>query len=323
VETTRGNTVKAMIDQAAEKLAHAGVENSLFEAQVLLAHVLGGERALLPLRFREAVGPEEVGQFEAMLKRRIGREPLQHITGQQEFMSLTFKVDPRALIPRPETEHAVEHALERLKELQRQAEGADLPLVADIGTGSGAIAISLSWWAPPPGCQVWATDISPAALDLARENADSILGAESRRRIKFLEGSLLTPLTQQAGLTPGALDIVISNPPYIADEELADLQPEVRDFEPRLALAGGADGLGIYPDLIAQAERWLRPGGWLILEIGYTQADAVVTLLRRHLHLEGVIRDYGGRNRVVVGRKTPLAADFEGSRRDSADGRQL
>ncbi len=201
-----------------------------------------------------------------MIARRQLAEPLQYITGEAEFYGLTLGVTPDVLIPRPETEHLVEKAVELGRELR-------FPRILDVGTGSGAIAIAIAH--ALPAAQVSATELSKDALALARINAERI-GLASR--IRFIQADLLNPLTD-ADEAGGPFDIIVSNPPYVPESDRATLDPEVRDHEPSLALFAGHDGLSVYRRLIPEAFAALSEGGWLAMEIGFGQSEAVASLL--------------------------------------------
>lgn len=237
-------------------LEERGVTNARLEAEWLLCAATGMDRVGLYLNFDKPLNEEELARYRSMVARRGRREPLQHILGTQEFCGMEFEVSADALIPRHDTETLVEEALKRCPNART---------VLDIGTGSGCIAIALA--RRLPDARVTAVDISPAALALARSNAQ-----RNGAAIEFLPGSLCEPV---AGRT---FDLIVSNPPYIPSSDIETLEPEVRDFDPRLALDGGADGLDIYNKLIPSARRCLNPGGWLLVEIGIGQQDAVSDL---------------------------------------------
>lgn len=284
-------SVRDLILHGAAYLEARGVPAARFDAQVLLARTLGVSRSDLLLR-RDAPAPEPAGpRFEELLRRRGERVPLQYLTGVQEFWSLEFEVSPAVLIPRPETELLVEEALRRA--------GGPAPRVADIGTGSGNLAVAIAH--DLPQAQVLATDISPEALEVARRNAAR---HQTAGRIRFLLGDLVRPL--ESVVEPGSLDLLVSNPPYVSEAELAALQPEVRDYEPRAALVPpGGQTWALYPALLDAAGRFLRPGGHAILELSGTGADGVATLMagRDGLELAMVRPDYSGLPRVLVVRR--------------------
>ncbi|HEU5180174.1 MAG TPA: peptide chain release factor N(5)-glutamine methyltransferase [Candidatus Polarisedimenticolia bacterium] len=283
--------VRDLILHGAAYLESRGVPGARFDAQVLLARTLGVSRSDLLLR-RDAIAPEASrGRYEELLRRRGGRVPLQHLTGVQEFWSLEFEVGPAVLIPRPETELLVEEALRRA--------GGPAPRLADIGTGSGNLAVALA--RELPSAAVLATDISEAALEVARRNAARHGTAE---RIRFLLGDLARPL--EGVVEPGSLDLLLSNPPYVSETELASLEPEVRDHEPRAALVPpGGQTWALYPALLEAASRYLLPGGHVILEISGTGADGVAPLMagRDGFELVMVRPDYSGLPRVLVARR--------------------
>jgi release factor glutamine methyltransferase len=228
------------------------------DAELLLMRCLGRDRAWLLTHSDELLTPAQATQYEQWIARRARYEPIQYITGEQEFYGLTFHVTPAVLIPRPETEHLVEAALARIPH--------DAPSrIADIGTGSGAIAIALAHTLPQ--ANVTALDLSPAALSIAQENA-SRLGVS----VHFLESDLLQAVSGEH------FDIIVSNPPYVPESEI--LEPQVRDYEPATALYAGANGLDIYERLIPQAHAALKPRGWLLMEIGHGQREALAALLK-------------------------------------------
>lgn len=269
------------------RLEAAGVDGADLDARLLLEHATGIARASLLARSREPLPPLAGVRYEQLLADRERRVPLAYLTGEREFWSLRLAVDRRVLIPRPETETLVERALERLEPGAR---------VADVGTGSGSIALALA--TERGDLAIWAVDRSAAALEVARANAAAHGLLE---RITFLEGDLLSPLLGLAG----TFDAVVANPPYIPTGELANLEPEVRDHEPRAALDGGPDGLAVIARLVTEAPRLLRTGGWLLLEIGADQAPETRILLERDGAFERITveRDLAGHERVVAARR--------------------
>jgi release factor glutamine methyltransferase len=231
------------------------------DAELLLRHVLKLERAALLARWKKHVDEPDVEQYTALLQRRLAGEPVQYITGEAEFYGMTIRVTPDVLIPRPETEHIVEKVIELAPLFPR-------PRIVDVGTGSGAIAIAIAHeW---PKAQVTAIDLSPSALEIARDNGRS-LGVAGR--IRLLCGDLFAPVAGER------FDFVVSNPPYVAQSDRSSLAVEVRDYEPELALFAGEDGLEVYRRLIPAAHKALDDGGWVVLEIGYGQSEAVRELL--------------------------------------------
>jgi release factor glutamine methyltransferase len=231
------------------------------DAELLLLHIIKCDRAFLLTHSDTKLTAEQAEQYAGWLRRRGAHEPIQYILGEQEFFGLTFAVTPDVLIPRPETEHLVEALLARVRH-DRQLR------IADVGTGSGAIAVALAHALPQ--AQVTALDISEAALAIARRNADTHGVAE---RVRFLKSDLLSAVAGEQ------FDAIISNPPYVAEVDRDLLEPQVRDYEPEIALFGGSSGLDVYGCLIPQAHEALKPGGWLLMEIGLGQRKALARLL--------------------------------------------
>jgi release factor glutamine methyltransferase len=265
-----------------EYLAGKGVENARLEAEWMLCAATGLDRVGLYLNFERPLNDAELAAFRAMVARRAKREPLQHILGTQEFFGLEFEVTPDVLIPRHDTETLVTEALLHMPGAQS---------VLDIGTGSGCIAVALA--KQLPHAKVAAIDISAAALEVARRNAD-----RNGVTIEFLAGSLLEPVAGRR------FDLIVSNPPYIPSADIALLEPEVRDHEPLGALDGGRDGLDAYRPLIPAALASLNPGGWLLVEVGIGQAAEVAALFRQGGFEETfTARDPGAIERVVGGRR--------------------
>lgn len=252
------------------------------DAELILAHVLRCDQAALLTHPERILTTQEAEQFDALLKRRLAFEPVQYLTGTQEFFGLLFEVSPDVLIPRPETEHLVETVLERF------GREANLRIV-DVGTGSGAIAVAIAH--ALPRSQVTAADLYPPALEIARRNAERHGVID---RVTLLQSDLLAA----AGST--AFDVVVSNPPYIAEGEV--LEPQVANYEPRSALYAGPTGLEIYQRLIPQARTVLKPRGWLIMEIGYGQDAALGALLGGWCEVS-FIPDLQGIARVVQAQK--------------------
>lgn len=281
-------TPEPLLRPALRRLAAAGIpeDEARAEARLLLAHALGVSREELRLRPDRALTEQEAARFDDLIARRERREPLAYLTGSREFYGLPFLVSSAVLIPRPETEFVVEAAL-------RHIAGSPAPRIADVGTGSGCIAVTVAVHAP--GARVWAIDLSPAALAVAAGNAARHGVAE---RLTFLQGDLLVPLAPFA-----PFDAIVSNPPYIAPGEIAALPPEVRDWEPRAALTtGDEDALLAYRRIAEDAPALLSPGGLLAVEVGQGQAEAVADLWRG-VDLEEIaaIADYAGIARVVTG----------------------
>jgi len=279
-----------LLDQGATRLQAAGIATARLDAELLLRHVLGWERADVIARGSEEVPDAALALFEGAIAQRALRRPLQHLTGHQAFWKHDFIVTPDVLIPRPETELLVETALEVIRDVRT-------PVVVDVGTGSGCIALSLA--AERPDARVHATDLSPAALLVAQGNA-SRLRLESK--VTFHEGDLLDALGTEAG----AVDLVVSNPPYVSAEEWATLEPEVRDHDPRLALVPPEGVAGRYGRLFASAARRLRAGGGCVVEIGQEQEDMVAREARAAgLEVVEVRPDLRGIPRALVARRPP------------------
>lgn len=262
-----------------------GMETPRLDAEVLLSHVLKKERIYLYVHFDEPLETGELAEYRELVKRRIQHVPVAYLTGNREFMGLEFEVTPAVLIPRPETELLVQTAIEGLREVEGEK------LFADIGTGSGAICLSVLHYVP--GARGETVDISAEALKIAEKNG-ARLGVSDR--IEFHEGDLLEPLKGRR------FHAVLSNPPYIPNGDIEGLAREVRDAEPRLALEGGSDGLDFYRRLSREAPDFLEKDGFLAMEIGIDQAQPI----RRMLETEGwtskleVYKDLAGIERVVV-----------------------
>ena len=284
-------TAADLVSEAAGALAAAGRPEPERDAALLLGHVLGVDRAALHARPQRAVDDAAAGRFRALVARRVAREPLQYLTGLQEFWSLPFRVTPAVLIPRPETEGI----LETLFALDLPPE----PLLLDLGTGSGCLAVAAA--RERPRARVVATDVSEAALEVARGNARALGVGE---RIAFRHGDLFAALTPEEGAV--RFDAILSNPPYIGAAELDTLEPEVREHEPREALSPGADGLAVHRRIVAEAPDHLAPGGHLLVEIGMGQGDAVQALYAAQLRLRltRLRADLAGIPRVAVSRTT-------------------
>jgi release factor glutamine methyltransferase len=256
------------------------------DSEGLLMHVLGRDRAYLYSRPELELSCTELNQYHELLERRSSGEPLQYITGRQEFWGLNLLVTPDVLIPRPETEHAVEAAVELMRGIQS-------PRIVDVGTGSGCIALALA--SELAQAKIEAVDISADALAVAEENAQRLGVAD---RIAFSRGDLLDGFLAEGP----TFDMVVSNPPYVGETEADKLQAEVRDHEPHCALFGGVEGLDIYRRLVPQAQRVLKNGGWLVMEIGFSQEKSVRELLRDWSEVRSV-PDLQGIPRVVIARR--------------------
>jgi len=270
-----------VLKRATDYLERHGIESPRETAEALMMVVLRTDRAGLYSRNEDLDG-REARVFGLAICQRASGTPLQHLTGERAFRRITLEVRPGVFIPRPETEVLVSVALDELG-------GEDAPVVVDVGTGTGAVALAIK--EERPDAKVFATDMSPEAVDLARANA-ARLGLD----VTVLEGDLLHPLPEELR---GWVDLVVSNPPYVTEDEYGDLPQEVR-AEPRLALVGGIE---VYERLAGESLRWLRDGGTLALETGALQGPQVVDVLSPAFHDVRVERDLAGRDRVVVGRR--------------------
>jgi release factor glutamine methyltransferase len=305
--------VRAALKEGMARLRAAQVPSHTLAAELLLMHTMGRDRAWLYAHPEELLEPGAAEKYFALVARRAAGEPTQYLTGKQEFWGLEFEVTPAVLIPRPETEHVVEVALERLGargiKIRLDTGEPSAPLrVADVGTGSGCLAVALA--RELSHAEIFATDISGAALEVARRNAARHGVAN---RLHFLQTNLLealvgSPLATSRSLAlsesegPLAFDLVVSNPPYVARIEAAALPREVREHEPATALFGGATGIEIYARLIEQAGALLRPGGILVLELGYSAADQVRSLVtaQRAWVNTSITNDLAGIPRVLA-----------------------
>jgi release factor glutamine methyltransferase len=274
-------TIRELIDVSAAWLAARGIEGARVDCELLLAHALSEKRLALYLDMDRPLSDAERDAFRPLLARRGRFEPVAYILGTREFYSLPFKVTPDVLVPRPDTEVLVDRALERLGE---DAEG----LVLDIGTGSGCIAVAVA--KERPGVRVIATDVSARALAIAEENARANDVAD---RVELREGDALAPVRQERGALA-----LLSNPPYIREDEREGLMPDVRDHEPAVALFGpGADGLDVHRRILDGAAALVSPGGFVLLEAGFEQGPALAALEHPGLDAAQLYRDLAGRQR--------------------------
>jgi release factor glutamine methyltransferase len=288
-------TIGELLKTTAKYLKEKRIESPRLTAEVLLAHELGMDRVGLYLQFEKPLTEKELSGYRDLVRRRVRGEPLQYVTGVQEFWSMAFEVGPGVLIPRPETELLVEQGLACAKE-DRTDEGY-LHRLLDLGTGSGIIAVSLA--KELPEWDVWATDISTEALHMAQINAEKH-GVHGR--IRFRQGDLFDAVRGE-GRT---FAIIVSNPPYVEEEEYGVLPPEVREHEPRTALAGGPGGMTYVARILREAPDFLIPNGWLLVEMAPGQTERAMKIAEetRCYGEARRIRDYSGRHRVVCVRRS-------------------
>jgi release factor glutamine methyltransferase len=285
-------TIRRVLQWTREEFTRRDIENPRLDAEVLLGHALSLTRMQLYLDLERPLSPAELSGYRALVKRRSAREPVSHIVGRREFWSRPFAVTADTLAPRPETEHLIELALEHRK----RALAATFPLaVLDVGTGTGCLAITLKLeW---PDAAVTAVDLSPKALEVARQNATA-LGAD----VAFLLGDLDAPLPADA-----RFHMVVSNPPYLTESEWEDAPPEVKQHEPRLALVGAdADGLGHHRALAQRVWPRLLPGGLMLVELGHQQGASARALWATAVGDRGevsLVQDLEKRDRVIVARR--------------------
>ena len=286
-------TLRDLVLAARARLAAAGIEanEAAMDAALLARHALGWDLARFIAHETETAPEGIAAAFESVVGRRERREPMSAITGRREFWGLEFEVGPEVLAPRPETEIIIEEALACLAQTRPDPGPAGRPLLVDVGTGSGCLAVCLA--RECPGAKVIATDVSPGALAIAARNAQRHGVGD---RIEFRQTSLLDGVG-------GPATLVVSNPPYIPTDDIAGLPPEVRVWEPRQALDGGPDGLAVVRELIAAAPTVLAPGGWLIMEFGYGQQQGVEDVMRTSpLELVRITKDLQQIPRTLVAR---------------------
>ena len=307
-EDTRSQTwtVLALLRWTTGHFKDHGIPSPRLDAEVLLAHVLQIRRLDLYLEFEQPVMSAERARYRELISRRVSeRVPVSILVGEKEFWSRSFQVSADVLTPRPDTETLVEAALDRMSDLKRSYR------VLDLGTGSGAIALSLAL--ERPQAQITATDLSPAALQIARQNAEELQVGQS---VEFVEGSLFEPLSAMQ------FDLVVSNPPYLAEKDSADLPAEL-NHEPPMALFGGEDGYRVLEPLAAEAIQWLSPGGWLLLELDPAQTERVSGwLLDSGLGEVKALRDLAGRERVMVARRPSEREELEPTPLESESGKR-
>ncbi len=274
-------------------LKDKGIENPRLCAEVLLSHQLSNNRIDLYLELDRPLNEPEIEGYRSLVRRRLKREPLHYITGRQEFWSLEFSVNSSVLIPRPETECLVEEAIKLTK--KGLLPNSDHPRVLDMGTGSGAIAVSLA--KELEDCQLWASDISFDALTVAKGNAGRY---DLNGRIKFCQGDIWSPFSSSFSL----FDLIISNPPYISEGSFKNLAPEISLYEPRIALSGRENGM-YFIEKIIQGGPYLKPGGWLLIEMDPHQTYKALELIKAQKSFDHQerLKDYRGNYRIVKARK--------------------
>ena len=275
-------TIGAILKWSEQYFGSHGADTPRLDAEVLLSYLLGQKRIFLYVHFDQPLTAEELARYREMVKRRAAGEPVAYICGEKEFMGLAFKVTPAVLVPQPDTETLVEAAIERLK-------GKENARIADVCTGSGAIALALVHYMSESS--VATTDISAEALAVAKENAEALGLSE---RVEFFVGDLLAPISGKT------FDAIVSNPPYIPSADIDGLPREVR-AEPKLALDGGADGLDFYRRLVGESAALLNDGGFLAVECGDTQAGAIVEMAATGgFGKTEIVRDLADKERVVI-----------------------
>jgi len=281
-----------LIRWADEFFRGKGLATPRLDAEVLLAETLGMDRVGLYTHFDQPLQTEELARFKKLIRRRLQHEPVAYIIGQREFWSLTFKVTPDVLIPRPETEILVAEALKVFSGPEQTERNFR---ILEIGTGSGAISVALA--KELPAALLVATDLSEKALSIAQENA---LRHGVHQRIHFLQGDLFHPLAEGS-----AFELIITNPPYIAHDDFPSLPPEVRDFEPRVALDGGKDGLTFFRKVLPRVGEFLRPEGWFLAEIGAGQEQKIRQIAQENREFISCdfVPDLSGIKRVFKARK--------------------
>ena len=290
----RSWTIKDLLEVTSNYLQEKGVDSPRLSAEVLLALQLKVNRVKLYLNFDQPLHEREVAAYRELIKRRLNREPIQYITGIQEFWSLDFAVGPQVLIPRPETELLVEQLLS-LRDEKRLTKNKDLRIL-DLGTGSGVLAIVIA--REFGEASVWASDVSAEALTLAKMNARKH-GVEDR--IEFLLSDVWQGLVDSSFV----FDVIVSNPPYIASDHISSLAPEVRNHEPRSALDGGEQGMDFIREIIRRAPEYLNPGGWILVEMDPEQTAMAMELLDKNNDYveKRRIKDYSGQYRVLVAQR--------------------
>lgn len=292
-------TTRKLLAWIASALEARGIDSPKRCADDLVCHVLGCKRLALYTDADRPASPGELAELRGLVKRALNHEPIQYLVGEWSFFALPIKCDKRALIPRPSTETIVEHALQHA----RREDARPPRLIADVCTGTGCVALALA--KNLPEARVVATDISTDALDLARENAEAL---DLANRVELIEGDLLDPLQGwlDANASGQQFDLIVSNPPYIPDDEWADVEPNVKDHEPTLALRGGPDGLDLVRPLLAGAPKLLAPNGWVLIETAASNARTARDIAATTPGLADafILQDHEGLDRVVAARKS-------------------
>ena len=285
------NTIRNILKSAIEKLKKSEIEFPEINADTLLAYILSCDRANLYTNPDDLINDSDICKYNELIHKRASHVPLQYITKRVEFMSLDFVVDEGVLIPRPETEILVEAVI---KKTDNKLYHDRKIIIIDIGTGSGNIAVSLA--KNISNVKIYASDISREALTVANEN---VLRHDVTDQIHLLHGNVFEAFS--SNVKKGQVDFIVSNPPYVSKSESKNLEPELIDHEPLLALIGGVDGLFFYKQIIKDAADWIKPGGYLIIEIGETQANSIIKLMQNELHYDEIeiINDLQGKERII------------------------
>ncbi len=287
-------TIKDLLEVTTDYLRNKNIDQPRLSADILLAHVLKVDRVKLYIDFDQPVNERELNRYRALIRRRVNREPIQYITGVQEFWSIEFSVTPKVLIPRAESEVLVEQVISLVK--NKKVTQIKQPRILDLGTGSGAIAVSIA--KELKEASVWASDISHDALDMAKSNAKKSCVED---KITFIQGNLWQPFRDQSVL----FDIIVSNPPYIPSEDFDSLAPEVRDYEPRQALDGQEEGMFYIRRIILEGSKYLQGGGWLLVEMDPGQIEKASALAKKENQFLGIhcVKDYSNHYRVLMAQK--------------------
>ncbi|MBC8554319.1 MAG: peptide chain release factor N(5)-glutamine methyltransferase [Candidatus Brocadiales bacterium] len=290
-----GNTIRNSLKWAIAILKKSEIEFPETDADTLLAYALSCDKTCLYTNPDDVIDDANICKYNDLIYKRASHVPLQYITRRVEFMSLEFAVDERVLIPRPETEILVETVLSKAQDKEFPDKNI---IIMEIGTGSGNIAVSLA--KNLSNVEVYTNDISQDALSLAKENIHEHGVAD---KVHLLHGDFFEAFCNC--VEKMHIDFIVSNPPYISESEWNELEPEVKEHEPRQALVGGEDGLYFFRKIIKDAADWLRPGGYLVIEIGETQANAIIKLIQNDLHYDEIekIKDLQGKERIISARR--------------------